>query len=67
MKSQSDGVSKTDGERYPMRAFQPGMSCYSSILMFFSEPSQKFFLRPAVGSVFYPKRGGYGKRIMWPF
>ena len=23
IKSQSDGVSKTDGDRYPIRAFQP--------------------------------------------
>ena len=40
MESQSEGVSKTDGERYPMRAFQPDMSYYSSTLMFFSGPSK---------------------------
>src|SRR3972149_264792 len=27
IKSQSEGVSKTEGERYPMRAFQPDIKC----------------------------------------
>src|ERR1700756_566360 len=48
IRSQSDGVSKTEGERYPMRAFQPDTDGSSSELPFYRKqgPDGKLICAP---------------------